>query len=192
MSQHVYEHFIDPMSKCFDNPPGADATAFFESLAEELTGFDAERLEAGFKAIRGKRAYRTFPTIAECRAACEAAIVARPPASATKLRFREDVPSITREAWVTARRLCRSDVGEVADREGWLPNLIEFCEREGRVPNRSEVIHLRSFVRKNEDLIALTKGGPLFEFVCKLHEARLERARREVFGNAASTREAAE
>lgn len=179
MSGRAFKQFIDPLSAVFDKPPGENPAAFFAALAEEMEAFSDDRLEAAVKLIRANRKYRTFPTIAECKTAVMAAVVdGDKPAQKVG-----EQPRISRDAWIRARQLCRSDIGGQADKSGWLPALLEFCEANGRLPSGNEIDRVKDIAARSEEALSAARGGPLFGMLCKFRETMLTRAHTQVFGD---------
>lgn len=178
MSERAFKHFIDPLIAVFDKPPGENPSAFFAVLAEEMDAFDDDRLESAVKIIRTNRKYRSFPTIAECKSTAMAAVVVT---QCEPVKF-GDEHRVSREAWIKARQLCRSDIGRQADGAGWLPALLEFCEANGRLPSGAETDRVKDRSARSEDVLSAARGGPLFGMLCKFRELMLTRAHAQVFG----------
>lgn len=186
----VQGKFIEPLLAVFDAPQGSDPAGFFVALVEELRYFSADALECGMRNIRRERKFRTFPSIAECVAACSkgAETVAGPRVIESAKPWRDP----DREAH--AQRLCRCDVGERADRQGWLPGLVEFVYDAGRLPIAREESELaraaERIMRQMDDFsrepVDRLKGAPIFPSVARLRQSMHDVAARKVFGKSQS------
>lgn len=134
-AETAYVIFIKPVSAAFGAPPSADAEGFFSLLGEELAGFSAYQLEAGARQLRRERTVRTFPTVAECIAACSRWPSEAPTRPAEPVRTEEDLGA----AWhrkKEAFRLMRAqhDLSRQASREGWLGQLFDYVMENGQLP----------------------------------------------------------
>ena len=194
----VHEDFIEPLLVHFDAPVGADRGRFLADLTADLSCFSSTILREAAGHIRRSRRYRTFPNVADCLAACRE-VTGRPSAEPVRahvlpwdhqpadLRHRERVRR-------DAARACCCDLGREADRDGWLPGLIDFVVSHGRLPHGREVAPLQGKARQHEDAIqqvadeaeALARvGAPVNAMAPTLYgfrRALLERAHEEVFG----------
>ena len=112
------------------------------------------QIEQAAKHLRDTRTLRSFPTIAECRAACERFLDKPQAPTATTYqtdemrRSFEHTRSVRRQ---DAYRLCRCALGETANRDGWLVALVEFCEANNRLPFSAEIDAVKAVARKSED-----------------------------------------
>lgn len=182
----VQGKFIEPLLMVFDAPQGSDPAGFFVALVEELRAFSAEALECGMRNIRRERKFRTFPSIAECVAACSkgAETVVGPRAIPPAKPWRDPA----REAH--AVRLCQGDIGERADSQGWLPGLFEFAYENARLPSQRDereiVDRAKHVIRRMDDFSRLPhdslKGPPIFPSVASLRQAMHDAAARKVLG----------
>jgi hypothetical protein len=129
--------FIEPMSAFFDQPPGSNAGEFFAALSDELSQFGDDFLSAGARSLRLTRKYRSFPTIAECVEAVRTSRVDTAPTSPRTFGKPDDGDDWERK--LAAWKLCRSDMGREARKDGWLVALYDFCREHG---NRSHALRL--------------------------------------------------
>lgn len=183
---NVQAIFIEPLLAVFDAPQGSDPSGFFAALADDLRYFTADALECGMRNLRRTRKYRTFPSIAECVASCEAAAgQASAPRAPEKPKPWRDPD---REAY--AARLCRCALGERAERQGWLPGLLEFAYDNERLPEPLEeagiadkagaiIAQMEEFSRVPHDKL---KGDDIFPAVARTRQAMHDTAARKVFG----------
>jgi hypothetical protein len=193
----AFQCFIEPMMRNFDMPPGGDQDGFFADLAGDLAEFQADALQAAAAAMRKTRKYRSFPTIAECIAACHAeserlAVEARATQSPRRGKWR-DADSASRRERMAAAEKCATALGRRADVEGWLQSMIDFAIREGRAPSSaSEISFCRSVADRSERAVEDARGTAVYGSLRGFRDKMLERARRDVFGADDAFREAAE
>lgn len=177
--------FIEPMSAFFDQPPGSNAGEFFAALADELSQFGDDFLAAGAKSIRLTRKYRSFPTIAEC---VEAVRTARLDVANTNERgpvtpqYGAKSDDDEWERKVAAWRLCRSDMGHEARKDGWLVALFDFCRERGRLPVGIEATHCVSLSAQSRQGLDQCRGTPLYASLANLRAKMIARVEKEVFG----------
>lgn len=182
----VQGRFIEPLLTVFDAPQGSDPSGFFVALVEELRHFSADALECGMRNIRRSRKFRTFPSIAECVESCSkgAEAVAGPKVIEPVKPWRDP----EREA--RAVRLCQCDMGARADRQGWLPGLLEFTYDNARLPTlreENELVSGAEYVMRQMDDFSRAphdpvKGLPIFPSIARLRQSMHDVAARKVFG----------
>ena len=197
----VYQAFIGPMRRWFNDPPSSQAEGFFADLAEDLAPYTEHQLTLGAASIRRARSARTFPTIRECIDACEKmpampVVEAQPLAGKKTFRQREIERQDEWGRRKEAERLCRCDLGRQADKEMWLTALLDFAKEHQRLPERGEIAGVERLAhRANERVHELWQAVELARTVEDRNDARVlaerienlrkrmhERAYRDVFG----------
>lgn len=143
----VIENFLNPLQSQFLVPSALDPDLFAADLSDALSGYSDYQLIEAARWLKHNRAHRTFPTIAECRQACErftsaAQAVVRSVQTDEQKRS-EAIQQRLREQ--DAVRLCRdAPLAEQAHREGWLQTLLEFVEDRTVLPNEFEARRLKA------------------------------------------------
>lgn len=128
-------NFVTPLVVLFPVADEVDKPALFSALMHELRGFDDNCLARASAALRRSHNRRTFPSIATCIDACQAA-AGRPKAAV--------VPDNWEVKQAKAERLLRgSHVAREAYAGGWLGGLWDFCAANGRLPDASEAIDVK-------------------------------------------------
>lgn len=213
-TEAVFTCFVGPMRRWFNDPPGADGGGFFADLADDLRPYTPHQLGLAAASLRRSRAVRSFPTIRECIDACEKmpavpAEQVRPVPGKKTYRERELDRQDEWRRLKEAERLCRSDLGILADREMWLTALIEFAAEHQRLPDRYELPAVKALaMRSNERVHELWQAverakttearNDAVSLAQRMENLRLrmhESARRAVFPGASSetrSKEAAE
>lgn len=199
-AQEAYLHFVEPMRRRFVVPQGLPADGFLADVAETLAGYSENQLVNAAKWFRETRETRTFPTEAECRKACERYSETSSQAAESRFTWKSQdeiraEERIEHQRRRDAARLCRCEMGERADREGWLNALIEFVVENARLPKGREINDVIGIARRNEDSLAalmpdparwcpLDKQADLYVAAKNLRQLMHERAHRDVFGDA--------
>lgn len=62
----AFEHFVQPLSACFNPRPGQDFMAFAKQLMQDLESYSASVLDEAAADIRRNHDASTWPTIAKC------------------------------------------------------------------------------------------------------------------------------
>jgi hypothetical protein len=183
--QDAFTHFVAPMRRAFTIPSGMPQDEFLADLAEELSGFTSYQLETAAKHFRKSREMRSFPTIAECRSACQRFTevpviqIAGPKYKTEEERKAEAIQE--RHRLIDAYRMCRCDLGRQADHEGWLQTLVEFCAEHCRLPNRQEAAKLQAFSDEVDRNLHAEPKPANYLMLCQIRDHMREKARREVF-----------
>lgn len=126
-----------------------------------------------------------FPNLATCRQALEAASRRQAQPETTDRKPWEgetgDDWRAKRQREIAAFKLCRCQLGERADKEGWLPALLEFCQDAGRLPDGREQDGVIAKARRSEDGLARARATDMYRSLVEWRRLMLERAHREVF-----------
>jgi hypothetical protein len=143
----VTANFISPLLRHFNQPEmeaDEDVRLFFSDIVEDLSQYPADMLALAAKKVRRSRMSLTFPPLAECLAACQAAhgeLIKPEPRSEGR-----DYPEWSASRIAKANRLICCDGGRQAARDGWIVRLWDFCRENERVPNRAEAeVIIRKF-----------------------------------------------
>lgn len=177
----IESHFIKPLAEFYGrNPFGPGFAARLEPYAatlneEVLQSVATKLIEKGGK---------SFPSLVACRTALQNAEQAMTAPTSTELRpwqFQER-DKLDWGARLKAIKLCRCQMGRIADREGWLPALIEFCQDYDRLPNEREIPGVKAKSRRSEEALEAARGSPFFANLGAFRKNMLERANRDVFG----------
>lgn len=150
--------------------------AFFAILADKVSRFDADELRAAAHRLIETHRSTTFPPIAICLEAAEAA---RKAESEKRAALAEQARAVAIEAekrseaerHAEAVRICRSEIGRRALREGWLIGLFDFVTVHQSEPDEARCDEIRAAAAKYG---AAPKDG----FMRPLYEARRVRGER--------------
>ena len=204
----AYTHFVEPMRRRFTVPSGIDPDLFSADLAEALANYTIYQLQCAANHFRDHRTQRSFPTIAECRQSCER-FTEVPKAQATVTgAFEPDAikKSLEHTALlnrIEAFKLCRCQLGRVANEEGWLGRLIDFASDHQRLPNEREVSTIKAAQREADRSLerlrppvegshwSLAEQAALYEKMAGFREAFKAKAYNDVFGFIEKKRDAA-
>lgn len=144
MTAHVWDNFIGPLARVFQDPPGNDAEAFFEDLAGELAFATSSQLAEAAATIKRQRTARGFPTLAECVAAVNQTPSARrTDRELTAASQFSDDPWSPQSMFFADNLLRRQSVARQAAEEGWLYGLWDFARRNRRMPDEREMRKVR-------------------------------------------------
>lgn len=182
---NVIESFFLPLRGSFLVPQGCDPAAFGHDLAEMLDGYTEHQLSQAVRYIKETREMRTFPTIAECRKACERFA---PTAGAQRAAYQTDEEKRSeairrRLREKDAAALCRSlPIALEAQREGWLQTLLEFAEDHLRAPSEYDVRRLRATSAAVDENLHREPRPATYEALCALRAAMKARAAERVWG----------
>lgn len=163
-------HFIDRMLSIFHAPVTENERGFVEEMRKALAGWDLSILDMA--ADRLAKTAKFFPKPAEVIEVCEAIAAERAPKGPTppvNLYF-------TADAFRTANRLIRSEMGREAARDGWIGQLHDFCRQHARLPKGFDISHLKSEAKLFDDAYSACcagKGGTLGTALQKLGETFL-------------------
>lgn len=180
--------FFNPTRQRFPIPAPVDIDFLSRDLVQALSPFSAYQLEQAALYLRDHRTQRTFPTIAECRHTCERFLEQRPDNVTT---YEPEFVTVARDDQTRrdAAALCRCELGETADREGWLVALIDFCREHKRLPHGREIDRCIALARRSENglydcRIDPKTGRPsdLYAHLVKMRLAMLNKATFDVFG----------
>ena len=178
---NVENFFIKPLVSFYGRNPFGEGFAlklepYAKSLSAEILNAVADRIcETGGK---------TFPTFSQCKDAIAKAGMISALKLATDLRPYETQKrdAFDWERRVKAIKLCRCQMGDVADREGWLPALIEFCQDTSRLPDSTETPGVRGRAQRSEDALDQSRGSPFYQSLMTWRRNMIERAHVDVFG----------
>lgn len=165
-------HFIDRMLSIFHAPITENESGFVDEMRKAIKGWDLSTLNEA--ADRIAKTAKFFPKPAEVIEVCEIIANERAPKGSTppvNLFF-------TGEAFRTANRLIRSEMGREAARDGWIGQLHDFCRQKGRLPKGFEISHLKSEAKlfdASYSEVCAGKGGTLGTALRKLGETFLEK-----------------
>lgn len=160
-AEAAFIHFIRPMMVAFRDPPSGDAEAFFQDLAGELSCFTEYQLEAGARQLRHERTARTFPTMAECIAACDRWPKQRPVIIHSEARAEDngDLGSAFHRKKV-AHQMMRQDYAfsRQASKDGWLGQLFDYVMERGVMPPHEAAGRLKAQAEKVRGELAAVEG----------------------------------
>lgn len=183
------EFFLLPMRKRFVIPQALDEAEALNDLTEALSGYTTYQLSNAAKWFRDNRTQRGFPTIAECRTACERFSAAPPMPSGPKFpssaeRRSDDIRRELRAKDGAA--LCRTwPVARQAHSEGWLTTLLEFAEDNLREPTEFELRRLKAkaaAVDANLHREPRPHKYEMYASLCRLRQAMKDKAAERVWG----------
>lgn len=162
-------HFIDRMLSIFHAPITENESGFVDEMRKALKGWDLSTLNEA--ADRIAKTAKFFPKPAEVIEVCESIAASRvvPHTPPVNLYF-------TADAFRTANRLIRSEMGKDAARDGWIGQLHDFCRQRSRLPKGFEIAHLKSEAKLFDDAYSACcagKGGTLGTALQKLGETFL-------------------
>ncbi len=123
---------FDRFSVAFTRLPQAAAAATADEYARVLARYDAQTLTRAVDQLIETHGYRSWPSVAACRTACEHAA-----ASAASSAPSRATPIPPVDAVMT------SALGHGALAQGWGASLKDFVCRTGRAPDDSEAVALR-------------------------------------------------
>lgn len=172
--------FVQTLTEFFKRNPYGDLFAKrLEPFCANIGPDMAAEIAAGLCANA-----KSFPTLRVCQAALERAErrLAVPVSGEPKPWERQ---AANRDEWerrLAGIRLCRNPIGREADRDGWLPALIEFAAEHARLPDGREVERVKAVARRCEDGLAECRESPLYRNLVNLRRGMQERAHRDVFG----------
>ncbi|QRG06112.1 hypothetical protein EZH22_24490 [Xanthobacter dioxanivorans] len=162
-AEAAFVNFIRPMMVAFKDPPSGDPEAFFQALSEDLASFSQYQLEAGARHIRRERTTRTFPTVAECIAACARWPAVEPvrtevPAAVGSADV-DDVASWHRKRQAFAMMRQSYDLSRQASKEGWLGQLFDYAMERGMLPPPEASGRLCAQAEGVRSQLAAVQGG---------------------------------
>lgn len=130
------EKFLRRMLVMFGEPDTSDLDAYLDEYRDVLEGLSSKGLDHVWAAVRDTHKRRGWPHLAEVRAAVKSSGDAtyHNPTGDLEKRFKGWLPADIERA----DRMCRSAIGEQAQREGWLGGLHSFIAKNNRYPNGSE------------------------------------------------------
>jgi hypothetical protein len=179
MTALIENHFIKPLHEFYGrNPFGPGFAKRLEPYAKTL---NAEVLDTVATKLV-ERGGKTFPSFNACKDALSRAeeFMASPNDTAPK-PWESDNGADWR-AKQDAIRMCRCAMGELADSEGWLAALMDFCRERGRLPNSHELASVKGTARNSERALEMCRGTGLYESVKTWRQNMMARAHTEVFG----------
>lgn len=165
------DQFIAHMSAMIAPPATTDDDLFIQGYRKAIQGWRGDILaEAANRLVKTSK---WFPKAAEVIEVCESIAASRvvPDTKPGNLFF-------TGEAFRTANRLIRSEMGKEAARDGWIGQLHDFCRQKGRLPKGFEISHLKSEAKlfdASYSEVCAGKGGTLGTALRKLGETFLEK-----------------
>lgn len=181
-----FEFFIIPMRKRFVIPQALQETEFLADLAEALSGYTTYQLGTAARWFRDNRTQRGFPTIAECRTACERFSAAPSLPSGPRFPSSAEVRSDAIRQEIRERdgaALCRTwPVARQAHREGWLTTLLEFAEDNLREPSADELAALKAKAERTDWNLHREPRPAAYDMLCKLRAVMKARAAGRLWG----------
>lgn len=176
----VENFFIKPLVSFYGRNPFGEGFAlklepYTKTLSADVLSAVADRIcETGGK---------SFPTFSQCKDAIARAGTTSAQAT-TEIRPYETQKrdNLDWERRLKGIKLCRCRMGEVADKEGWLVALMEFCQDTGRLPEISEIPSVRAKAQRSEDALADSRGSPFYQSLVGFRRNMLDRAHADVFG----------
>lgn len=176
----IETHFVKPLADFYGRNPYGPGFArklepYAATLNEEVLSSVASRImETG----------KSFPSFAACRSALQASETAMSAPISTEPRpwQTQQKDKLEWKARLEAVKLCRCPMGEQADREGWLPALIEFAQDRGRLPNEREIPAVRAKARRSDEALDASRGTPFYASLVTWRKNMMERASKDVFG----------
>lgn len=174
-------HFVRPLTEFYKtNPFGSGFSKRLEPYAADLSEENLQSIVTRLIETGGK----TFPSFNTCRSALQSADTAMKAPLSTELRPWQHQARDKADwaARLAAVKMCRCPMGEQADREGWLPALVEFAQDRGRLPNEREVSQVLAVARRNEDALEAARGSPFHKSLVTWRSNMIERAHKDVFG----------
>ena len=185
---NVIENFFVPLRRSFLVPTGCEPSEFASDLQEYLGGYSDHQLAEAVSYLKRNRTQRTFPTIAECRQACERFAVAPSirPAGVRKWKSPEEERSDAirqKQREQDGAALCRTwPVARQAHREGWLTTLLEFAEDNLREPTEFEFQRLMAKAEKTDANLHREPKPQNYTALCNLRAAMKQRAAERIWG----------
>jgi hypothetical protein len=175
-------HFVKPLADYYGKPAPAPFIARLAGFGQDLS---PEALEACASQIIDKS--KTFPTLDKCKAVLQEAErrYVRPAESGARPWDTKARDAADWRARKRACEICRCALGEQANREGWLVALIDWVSDHGRLPQGLEIDRCKALARRSENALADTRGAPFFNNLVAWRKAMLDRAHKDVFGEAA-------
>lgn len=170
----VYGMFINPLLAHFHEPE----SDFLTDLAVELDVFDDSTLLEAARQIKRNHDRVTFPRLADCLKACEAAATARaramPPPQARRSPAEDwhDRQEHARAMLKGAKGLCREAI-----RDQWFAGLWDFVADKGRLPVATEIPALRKRAIETHRIVVESQDHKLLGNLARSMVARY--ARRE-------------
>lgn len=134
--------FIRRLHILFGEPKCDDLESFVGEYTDALGRYSTAEQDAAATALRDSHRYRSWPTVADCVAACQGV---RELAARLKPRPSEATyPEWSKERLALAYRLIKGDLGRQAAREGWILGLWDFVRNHGRLPTGREIADVRA------------------------------------------------
>lgn len=180
---NVIENFFIPLRGSFLVPQGCDPAAFGRDLVEMLNGYTDHQLREAVRHFKETRPLRTFPTIAECRMACER-YSPSPSTQQTSPRSdgRSDANSQRRREREAAA-ICRPlPIARDAQREGWLQTLLEFVEDHLREPSEYEARRLKDISAGVDANLHREPLPEMYDALCNFRNIMKARAAERIWG----------
>lgn len=165
------DSFVARMIDVFASPQTENPKAYVDEMRKAIAGWDRETLDKA--ADRLVKTAKFFPRPAEVIEICEAIAAARvvPDTAPTHGDW-------TGEAFRTANRLIRSEMGREAAKHGWIGQLHDFARIHRRLPKGMEISRLKTEARLFDDAYSACcagKGGTHNDALKKLGETFLAR-----------------
>lgn len=146
---NVYGMFITPLLAHFHEPE----SEFLNDLAAELDAFSDAALVEAARQIKRTHTRLTFPRLADCLRACEAAA-----AFADRRRQAAKPAQVEHEDWLNrqahAKAMLKGQaISREAARDQWFAGLHDFVADKGRLPVASEIAALRKRSIENHRVV---------------------------------------
>lgn len=149
MSEKVVEHFIKPLRSMFGDPPGDDPKQALKIYIQSLDKYSPDVLSTASIGLIRRQARRTWPTVAECLAACDDAAH-----EAYKARPKDDgADSDLLEHWSVIRTLRNYQGTRAAIEGGWVGALYDFVRKNKRLPDEREAAKCKVISRENDEAL---------------------------------------
>jgi hypothetical protein len=179
MSTTIENHFVKPLVEFYGRSPfGSGFAKRLEPYAKTLNAEVLDTIATRLIEEGGK----SFPTLPKCVAALKRAEEYMAAPQDTTQRPWEHDDKAEWRAKQDAIRLCRCSMGEMADSEGWLAALMDFCRERGRLPNSHEIASVKGTARQSERALEMCRGTGLYESAKTWRQNMMARAHTEVFG----------
>lgn len=168
--------FISPLLAHYHEPE----SEFLTDLETELDVFDDAVLLEAARQIKRSHNRMSFPRLADCLKACEAAM-------AVKLRARSAVKpaQVSHEDWVNrqahAKAMLKGQaISREAARDHWFAGLFDFVADKGRLPVVAEIPALRRRAIENHQIVVESQDHKLLGGLARSMVARYARYQQEV------------
>lgn len=183
----VQIHFLDPINEFLGKPHYGSQHS---KMLAEFDDLDEEALRAAAGKVCEEIKGRSAPEVKRLRkylAAMRQMVVspAHHGPSPWDLAEQQRIHFMRRKE---AAYRCRCNLGRRADKEGWLPAMLDFTEDHGRIPEGREIDACIVAAKRSENALYDGKGSPFYHSLVVMRLNMLERASIDVFGDEAIKR----